>query len=113
LSSTRNDNNLNPRTPGNHNWKKKKKKKKGVKTEKENSQTHAFSSSPNPKKFFQSSAGLTMDRVDFFFFFFFLVFWVNYLLNGARSHIAKASIEENFQQVGGEIPARNTLAERE
>jgi hypothetical protein len=87
----------------------------GEKKEKENSQTHAFSSSPNPKKFFQSSAGLTMDRGDFilFFFCFFFVFWVNYLLNGARSHIAKASIEENFQQVGGEIPARNTLAERE
>jgi hypothetical protein len=38
---------------------------------KENSQTHAFSSSPNPKKFFQSSAGLTMDRVDFIFILFF------------------------------------------
>jgi len=72
LSSTRNDNNLNPRTPGNHNWKK---KKKGKKTEKENSQTHAFSSSPNPKNFFQSSAGLTMDRVDFFFIFLFFSFF--------------------------------------
>jgi hypothetical protein len=52
-----------------------------------------------------------MDRGDFILFFIFI--WVNYLPNGARSHIAKASIEENFQQVGGEIPARNTLAERE
>jgi hypothetical protein len=42
----------------------------GEKKEKENSQTHAFSSSPNPKKFFQSSAGLTMDRGDFILFFF-------------------------------------------
>jgi hypothetical protein len=83
----------------------------GEKNEKENSQTHGFSSSPNPKNLFQSSAGLTMDRSDFILFFIFI--WVNYLLNGARSHIAKASIEENFQQVGGEIPARNTLAERE
>jgi hypothetical protein len=40
----------------------------GGKNEKENSQTHAFSSSPNPKKFFQSSAGLTMDRGELFLF---------------------------------------------
>jgi hypothetical protein len=40
----------------------------GEKNEKENSQTHAFCSSSNPKKIFQSSAGLTMDRGDFFLF---------------------------------------------
>jgi hypothetical protein len=42
----------------------------GEKNEKENSQTHAFSSSPNPKKLFPSSAGLTMERGDFILFFF-------------------------------------------